>query len=621
MRPDGIGLRFRLLCCSRDVLGAVTFIPSRAARLFCRLFAWQVAVRRRVLGVNRAQVFGARHGARNFARVAATRKRAQHKSTATSTAPTTHTHAAPKMADEPPAKVRKNRWGETAGAAAANAAAAAAVPPQAPPPISAEAQAAAAAVAAQAAAMATAGVGLGGLGASVQEAKERAKEALAKAQLAAEVQRTLQQNLPAGAAASLLPAPGAMAAAAAAGAASIALPSGVVLPPNLAVGGGVPTAPKPALVTIDAQGRLLDERGKVIQSTGQRPQASIKVNQSARVNPLLDDAPAPDESSSRYYDPRMAGGGGQQGRDVRKKRAFSFVSEGHFSRKADDMRAKAAVELMLQEASKPASKRKAAAAVIAATVASGTDGGGGGGGVSTTETVSMSAATLERRLAEVPTVEWWDAPLITVDATYEEPNLEGLSHLIEHPVPIHPPAEPPPPPPMPLPLTKKERKKLRTQRRLAAEKEKQDQIRCGLIAPPPPKVKISNLMTVMKDEAVQDPSAVEAKVRAEMAQRIRNHEERNQARKLTPAERRAKKKRKLTTDPSGGGVPVSLYRIDQPPNEKKRYSACAQWHGSGITFTSPHLSSHSHPPSTLLSLTGTRSTSTRSRTILPASYY
>ena len=47
--------------------------------------------------------------------------------------------------------------------------------------------------------MATAGVGLGGLGASVQEAKERAKEALAKAQLAAEVQRTLQQNLPAGA--------------------------------------------------------------------------------------------------------------------------------------------------------------------------------------------------------------------------------------------------------------------------------------------------------------------------------------------------------------------------------------------------------------------------------------
>ena len=99
-----------------------------------------------------------------------------------------------------------------------------------------------------------------------------------------------------------------------------------------------------------------------------------------------------------------------------------------------------------------------------------------------------------------------------------------------------------------------ERKKLRTQRRLAAEKEKQDQIRCGLMAPPPPKIKISNLMQAMKNEAVADPSALEAKVRAEraaavkdsgvrlrliarvhnssqvraeIAQRVKNHEERS----------------------------------------------------------------------------------------------
>lgn len=56
-----------------------------------------------------------------------------------------------------------------------------------------------------------------------------------------------------------------------------------------------------------------------------------------------------------------------------------------------------------------------------------------------------------------------------------------------------------------------------------------------------------------------------------MAQRIKNHEMRNQARKLTPAERRAKKKRKLTNDPSGGGIPVSLYRIDQTPSGQKLY--------------------------------------------------
>ena len=42
----------------------------------------------------------------------------------------------------------------------------------------------------------------------------------------------------------------------------------------------------------------------------------------------------------------------------------------------------------------------------------------------------------------------------------------------------------------------------------------------------------------MKNEAVADPSAMEAKVRAEMAKRVQNHEMRNQARKLTPQQKR-----------------------------------------------------------------------------------
>ena len=339
-----------------------------------------------------------------------------------------------------------------------------------------------------------------------------------------------------------------------------------------------PAEPKPALVTIDAQGRLLDERGKVIQSSS-RPQTTMKVNQTARTNALLDEAPPPDMTGNKYFDPRMALPG--QARDNRKKRAFSFVAEGHYTRKAEDIRAKAAVELMLQNASKPEYKRRAAAEALAraqsAEAAAEGGGGGGGGGGDAGGSVSASGKTLERRLAEVPGAEWWDLPLLSAtsysagDGLEANSVLEGISHLIEHPVPIAPPAEPPAPAPMPLPLTKRERKKLRTQRRLAAEKEKQDQIRCGLIAPPPPKVKISNLMSVMKDEAVADPSAVEAKVRAEMAQRVKNHEMRNAARKLTPAERRAKKKRKLTNDPSGGGTPVSLYRIDQLVSEKKQY--------------------------------------------------
>lgn len=299
----------------------------------------------------------------------------------------------------PPAKApRKNRWDTASSSATANPADAAATGAA---PLSVKPEA---------------------LGASVQAAKERAKEALAKAQLAAEVQRALQQHLPTGV--------GVNAAAA------------------------TVSAPKPAVVTIDAQGRLLDERGKLIQSTA-RPQASIKVNQSARTNPLLEQAPPPDPTANnKYYDPRMALPG--QGRDQRKKRAFSFVPEGHFSRKADDMRAKAAVELMLEEASKPAAKRRAAASALAVQRASaastlmGSEGHDDGAlGAST----AVSSATLERRLAEVPAAEWWDLPLLggpsytgpPGDSVEANAVLDGISHLVEHPVPILPPAGDSPP--------------------------------------------------------------------------------------------------------------------------------------------------------------------------------
>ena len=158
--------------------------------------------------------------------------------------------------------------------------------------------------------------------------------------------------------------------------------------------------------------------------------------------------------------------------------------------------------------------------------------------------------------------QWWDARLLLDARTYVPEGMEGVegnvnrarvTHLIEHPVPIQPPAEEPPAAPMPLFLTKKvaifailklltcneawchtwqmqhdteewvwgaqERKKLRTQRRKERESEKQELVRQGLLEPPPPKVKISNLMRVLGAEAVADPTAVEAQVREQMEER------------------------------------------------------------------------------------------------------
>lgn len=334
---------------------------------------------------------------------------------------------------------------------------------------------------------------------------------------------------------------------------------------GLAGASGLPSAPKPPMVTLDAQGRLLDERGKEIRAGGAGSHATIKLNQVARSNPLLSAAAqVPDVTSNKYFDPRMAVPGA--GREQRLKRAFNFVSEGHFSKRADELRAKAAVEQMLRDARSKQPVKRAPTRIINQEKEKEKPSG---------PPPAMSEATIAQELAKVPIVEWWDAGLIRGGAAtgYAEDALqvELITHYVEHPVPIDPPAEPPPPPPQPLPLTKKERKKLRAQRRLAAEKEKQDQIRCGLMAPPPPKVKLANLMLAMKDEYVADPSAVEAKVRGEIALRAKNHEERNLARKLTPQQRRETKRRKMLNDPTGGGTPVSLYRIHQMPDKQKLY--------------------------------------------------
>lgn len=155
--------------------------------------------------------------------------------------------------------------------------------------------------------------------------------------------------------------------------------------------------------------------------------------------------------------------------------------------------------------------------------------------------------------------------------TDDKLKMEKITIYVEHPRPIEPPAEPAPPPPQPLKLTKKEQKKLRTQRRLAREKDKQEMIRQGLIEPPKPKVKMSNLMKVLGSEATQDPTRLEKEIRTAAAEREQAHIDRNTARKLTPAERREKKERKLFDDSNTLETIVSVYKINDLSHPKARY--------------------------------------------------
>lgn len=121
---------------------------------------------------------------------------------------------------------------------------------------------------------------------------------------------------------------------------------------------------------------------------------------------------------------------------------------------------------------------------------------------------------------------------------------------IQHPVPIKPLGGEKAAEPLKMYLTKKERKRIRRTARHEREMEKRDKIMMGLIPAPEPKFKLSNFMKILGDQAVADPSKVEKRVVQQMQQRILNHEMRNEARKLTPAERREKKKKKLMEDTS-----------------------------------------------------------------------
>jgi U4/U6 small nuclear ribonucleoprotein PRP3 len=180
---------------------------------------------------------------------------------------------------------------------------------------------------------------------------------------------------------------------------------------------------------------------------------------------------------------------------------------------------------------------------------------------------------------EPPTVEWWDEGLI-VGSDYsaiDSPN--GLkidtddtvvTAYIQHPVAIEPPHEKKIPAPKPMYLTPKEQKKRRRQNRMADLKEKQMKVRLGLEPAAPPKVKKSNLMRVLGEEAVKDPTAVEARVNREIAERAQAHMQANQERKLSKEQRNEKLAAQQDAD-AAKGIYSTVYRIDSLANGRHRF--------------------------------------------------
>lgn len=325
---------------------------------------------------------------------------------------------------------------------------------------------------------------------------------------------------------------------------------------------------KAPVLRLDAQGREIDEHGNVVNVTKPSNLSTLKVNinkQKKDAFEILKPVLEVDPDSNPHFDERM---GINKTKLLRPKRMnFLFVEEGKWSKDAETIKLKSKfgeAQAKEQKAKQAQLAKAKAAPDINPNL------------IEITERVVIK----EKLKDQIPEIEWWDAALLhsgnygdIANGTIVEDQLkmEKITIYVEHPRPIEPPAEPAPPPPQPLKLTKQEQKKLRTQRRIAKEKERQEMIRQGVIEPPKPKVKISNLMKVLGSEATQDPTRLEKEVRNAAAEREQAHIDRNIARKLTPAELREKKERKLFDDPNSLDTLVSLYRINDLSHPKARF--------------------------------------------------
>lgn len=195
-----------------------------------------------------------------------------------------------------------------------------------------------------------------------------------------------------------------------------------------------------------------------------------------------------------------------------------------------------------------------------------------------------------------PAVEWWDEGLLQEDSTGRKTyatskiNTTPITIYIQHPVPIPAPWEKYQPKEIKYHLTKKEMKRLRKNTRAEKHKEKQDRIRLGLDPAPPPKVKLSNLMSVLTNEAIKDPTQVELKVKRDIAQRAKEHHTMNQERKLTTEQRHEKIQNKLEADKDKHGIYCAAFKIKylSDPKHKYKVNVVAQQKAlTGITVFNP----------------------------------
>ncbi|NWS14979.1 PRPF3 protein, partial [Pachyramphus minor] len=311
---------------------------------------------------------------------------------------------------------------------------------------------------------------------------------------------------------------------------------------------------KPTPLILDEQGRTVDATGKEIELTHRMPtlKANIRAVKREQFKQQLKEKPSEDMESNTYFDPRVSITPAQ-----RQKRTFKFHEKGKFEKIAQRLRTKAQLEKLQAEISQAARKT----------------------GIHTSTKLALITPKKELKEGEIPEIEWWDSYIIPngLDlkggTSSKRDEYFGITNLVEHPAQLNPPGTAPPWEVWLLNQTQA----LHTELGMGSPGQplhgtagplSHSRVRWQLshsLA-----VRISNLMRVLGTEAVQDPTKVEAHVRAQMAKRQKAHEEANAARKLTAEQRKAKKVKKLKEDVSQG-VHIAVYRVRNLSNPAKKF--------------------------------------------------
>jgi len=307
---------------------------------------------------------------------------------------------------------------------------------------------------------------------------------------------------------------------------------------------------KPTPLILDDEGKTVDSAGREVHLTTRVPtlKANIRAKKREEFKQQLNEKPLEDVGENSFFDYRVS-----TRPTLRTKRLFKFHEQGKFIQVAQRERAKSRLDKLQTEISKVAKKT---------------------GILSAAKLAQLEQREQKEEYHEgVPQMEWWDTVIIEADRYPDEDDevdIKNISSLIEHPMEMRCPSDPTKPVDLQVFLTKQERKKLRRMNRREAWKEKVEKIRLGLEPPPEPKVRMANLMRVLGTEAVIDPTKMEKHVREQMEKRLKAHQDANQARKLTPDQRRDKKMSKIKEDTTTG-VHVAVYKVTDFSNGSHKF--------------------------------------------------